>query len=141
MQKILIFGNSGSGKSTLAKQLSDKYSLEHLDLDVLAWSNSVQPIRKPITESKKNIDKFLLENDSWVIEGCYADLLRLVINCSNKVIFLNPGEYTCIDNCKKRTWEPHKYKSLEEQNKNLGMLINWIKPLSFNLCRFRHNIF
>jgi adenylate kinase family enzyme len=130
MQKILIFGNSGSGKSTLAKQLSAKFNLAHLDLDTLAWSKQKSTTRKPLIKSKKDIDRFLTKNDAWVIEGCYADLLGFVINSANKVVFLNPGENTCIDNCKKRPWEPHKYKSLEEQDKNLEMLINWIKQYS-----------
>ncbi len=32
----------------------------------------------------------------------------------------------CIENAKERPWEPHKYESKEAQDKNLGMLINWI---------------
>jgi len=136
MKKVLIFGNSGSGKSTLAKQLSAKVNLAHLDLDTLAWSKQKPTTRKPIIESKRDIDKFLAKNDSWIIEGCYADLLGIIINAAEKVVFLNPGENTCIDNCKKRPFEPHKYKTLEEQNKNLEMLINWIKQYSIRTDEF-----
>ena len=127
MNKILIFGNSGSGKSTLAKFYSDKYNLYHLDLDTLAWLDTIPPVRRPLEESKKSIMKVINKNKSWVIEGCYSDLLDIAIKEANKVIFLNPGIETCIDNCKKRPWEPHKYKSIEEQDENLDMLINWIK--------------
>ena len=125
--KIIIFGNSGSGKSTLAKEYAEKYSLAHLDLDILAWENTIPPVRKPLKDSKGNIDHFINNNETWVIEGGYSDLIELVLGYANKTIFLNPGVETCIENCKKRPWEPHKYATIEAQNKNLDMLINWVK--------------
>lgn len=127
MNKIVIFGNSGSGKSTLAKMHSAKYGLSHLDLDTLAWLDVNPPERKPVGESQIIIKRFLDKNKRWVVEGCYTDLLSIVIKEADKVIFLNPGIEACIDNCKKRPWEPHKYKSIEEQNKNLDMLIKWVR--------------
>lgn len=127
MKKILIFGNSGAGKTTLAKKLSDTFSLSHLDLDILAWLNTQPPTRKPLNESIGTIDDFLLNNPSWVIEGCYFDLLVHVSIKANKIIFLNPGTEVCIKNCENRPWEPHKYDSKEEQDKNLSMLISWVK--------------
>jgi len=32
----------------------------------------------------------------------------------------------CISNARFRPWEPHKYSSKQEQDKNLAMLIDWI---------------
>ncbi len=130
MQKILIFGNSGSGKSTLAKQLKIEFNLAHLDLDTLAWQDRVPPQRKPLQQSAALIKQFADANPSWIIEGCYSDLLELVIHDTNEMVFLNPGTEICINNCKKRPWEPHKYASKKKQDKNLKMLINWIKDYS-----------
>ena len=127
MRKILIFGNSGSGKTTLANELSNKLNLVHLDLDILAWSDTQPPTRKLLIESTKEIDRFLSPHTSWIIEGCYADLLGYVSNNANEIIFLNPGIDVCIEHCKNRPWEPHKYESKEEQDKNLDMLIEWVK--------------
>ena len=127
MQRIVIFGNSGSGKSTLAKDVAAKHTLSHLDLDVLAWQKTVPPKRKTIEESQLEIDLFLNNNHNWVIEGCYSDLLSLVIQKATEIIFLNPGVETCVDNCRNRPWEPHKYKTMEEQNNNLDLLINWVE--------------
>ena len=127
MQRIVIFGNSGSGKTTLAKRYSSKYNLAHLDLDTLAWLNTSPPQRKLIEDSSIEINHFLDINSSWVIEGCYADLLTLVMTFAIKIIFLNPGVDVCIENCKNRPWEPHKYASMDEQNENLDMLLNWVK--------------
>lgn len=130
MERIVIFGNSGSGKSTLAKEYSAKYDLSHLDLDSLAWIIATPPERKPIEESTLIIKNFLNNHSKWVIEGCYSDLLSIVTKEASNIIFLNPGIETCINNCKKRPWEPHKYASIEEQNKNLEMLINWVREYS-----------
>ena len=126
MKKVVIFGNSGSGKSTLARELSAKDGLAHLDLDTLAWQQSKPPERMPIAVSKREIDFFISSKPSWVIEGCYSDLLKLVVPLSNEIIFLDLPVAVCISNAKKRPWEPHKYESKESQDLNLDMLIGWI---------------
>jgi adenylate kinase family enzyme len=127
MKKIIIFGNSGSGKSTLAKTYAIKFLLVHLDLDSLAWQNTNPPQRRKLDDSIKDINGFISKNESWVIEGCYADLLSSLAKQSTNMIFINPGTETCIANCKSRSWEPHKYKSKQAQDDNLCMLIDWIK--------------
>ena len=122
-----MFGNSGSGKSTLAIYLSAKHNLNHLDLDSLAWQNLTPPTRKSLHESAALIDLFLQQSNNWVVEGCYSDLLELVTIHANEMIFLNPGVEACVQNCKSRPWEPHKYKSLKAQNENLNMLLSWVE--------------
>ncbi|AWL12364.1 hypothetical protein HMF8227_01894 [Saliniradius amylolyticus] len=126
MHNILIFGNSGSGKSTLASQLSDQLGLAHLDLDTIAWQPTTPPQRKPIAESRAEIDAFIQTHDQWVIEGCYSDLLALCSSHASEMIFLNLPVADCIANAKRRAWEPHKYESQEAQDANLPMLIDWI---------------
>jgi adenylate kinase family enzyme len=126
MKKILIFGNSGSGKSTLAKKLCLQRSLEHLDLDTLAWENETPPARKPLNESVKAIREFTSSHSDWVIEGCYADLLDCVLADAKQVIFMNLPVVVCIANAGNRQWEPHKYESKAAQDANLPMLIEWI---------------
>ena len=126
MSKILIFGNSGSGKSTLAKKISAESNAAHLDLDTIAWQATSPPMRSSIVESKEKIDRFCTMNKNWVVEGCYADLLEVVIARADKIIFLNLSVNECISNAKNRPWEPHKYESAEAQNANLAMLIDWI---------------
>jgi len=124
--KILIFGNSGSGKSTLAKKLSETKQLAHLDLDTLAWLPVDPPERAPFAASRNKILEFTNQNSSWVIEGCYSDLLELIISSATEIIFLNLDISTCIENAKNRPWEPHKYETKESQDENLTMLIDWI---------------
>jgi len=127
MNRVVIFGNSGSGKSTLAKEYSVKYNLAHLDLDTLAWDESLPPRRRECESSAVDIDAFQRNNEKWVIEGCYSDLLQYSMRRAAAIVFLNPGVEICIQNARSRPWEPHKYLSQEEQDKNLPMLIEWIK--------------
>ena len=127
MRKILIFGNSGSGKSTLALDLKNSCGLEHLDLDELAWTDSNPPQRAPLADSHNIIDRFVQDGDSWVIEGCYTDLLEFVAPEANELIYLNIPIEQCVENARNRDWEPHKYPSKQAQDENLEMLISWIK--------------
>lgn len=127
MKKIVIFGNSSSGKSTLAKKVSSESKLAHLDLDTIAWEESVTPKRMKIEESKIMIEEFINSSkEGWVIEGCYSDLINLVLDESSEIIFMNLPIELCISNARNRPWEPHKYKSKEAQDENLEMLIGWI---------------
>lgn len=126
MRKIIIFGNSSSGKSTLAKQLC-KEGLVHLDLDTIAWDNTCpMPERRALAESAVILEQFTESHQSWVIEGCYADLLALVAESASDAIFMDLSVEQCIQNAMRRPWEPHKYASKQAQDENLAMLIQWI---------------
>jgi adenylate kinase family enzyme len=144
MPNILIFGNSGSGKSTLAKKIAKEKGLAHLDLDTLAWQPVTPPERMAIIDSSKLINTFTNGNNSWVIEGCYTDLLELLSgeneagsgNSATEIIFLDMSVSQCITNAKNRPWEPHKYSSKQAQDDNLDMLITWIKDYDTRVDTF-----
>jgi adenylate kinase family enzyme len=125
--RVLIVGNSGSGKTTLAGRLSREHGLAHLDLDTLAWLPTVPPTRRAIAESADAIRAFTRQHEAWVIEGCYADLARLLIAEASELVFLNPGIEACVARCLARPWEPHKYPTREAQDANLSMLIGWVR--------------
>lgn len=125
-RKILVFGNSGSGKSTLARKLAVTENLAHLDLDNYAWLDTIPPQRAPVQESNARLQEFVRAEETWVIEGCYTDLLELLVCEANEIIFLNLPIETCIENARNRPWEPHKYESRQKQDENLSMLLDWI---------------
>lgn len=127
MERIVVFGNSGSGKSTLAKSLENLYQVPHLDLDVIAWETDRPGVRAPYEKSLSKLMSFIQGNDSWVIEGCYSGLLKEAANHCTEMIFLNPGVEACVENCRSRPWEPHKYPSREAQDANLRMLLDWVR--------------
>lgn len=126
MKRIVIFGNSGSGKSTLARRLSGQENLPHLDLDTLAWQAVTPPQRKPLAESLEMINSFMETHESWIIEGCYSDLLDYTLNEATELVYLDLPVKDCLRNAKSRPWESHKYVTKQQQDANLPMLLDWI---------------
>ena len=118
-------GNAGAGKSTLAKKLVELESAAHLSLDGIAFEHGSE--RRPLEDSIADAKKFIDANGSWVIEGCYADILESILEYCEELIFLNPGVETCVEHCRARQWEPEKFESSQEQGKNLDNLIEWVR--------------
>ena len=136
LRKLLVFGNSGSGKSTLAKSLAASEGLIHFDLDSIAWLATDPPERASLVDSSDEIGKFVSDHSNWVVEGCYADLIKLLVPYATEMIFLNLSVDDCISNARKRPWEPHKYPTKELQDSNLEMLEEWIRdyPQRDDVC-------
>ena len=125
--RVLIVGNSGSGKTTLARLLAARDGLAHLDLDPLAWLPAPPPERRPLGESVAEIRAFTAIHEAWVIEGCYADLAAAIVDQATELVFLNPGIEACVRHCLARPWEPHKYATREAQDRNLDLLVAWVR--------------
>lgn len=125
--RISIIGNSGSGKSTLARQLAHDSSTKILDLDTIAWEPNRPTTLRPHSEAEVDLLQFCESSSSWIVEGCYANLIKSSFSYQPTLIFLDPGPDQCVSNCNKRPWEPHKYASKKEQDKNLAFLIDWVR--------------
>ena len=127
MARILVVGNSGSGKTTLARRLQQTLDLPCLELDTLAWLPGTPPQRRTLAESRQQIQRFTRFNQHWVIEGCYADQLTLLGTAADESVFLKIPEQECLANARSRPFEAHKYSSEASQNRNLAMLLQWIR--------------
>lgn len=127
MTKVVIFGNSGSGKSTLAREMATTGNLAHLDLDTIAWLPGAPPRRRALDDSRRELMNFVERHAGWVVEGCYADLLELLMPLAEQMVFLDLPTEDCVSNARKRPWEPHKYASKAAQDENLQMLVAWIR--------------
>jgi adenylate kinase family enzyme len=123
--RVAIIGNSGSGKSTLARCLVKDQSVAVLDLDLVFWASG--SIEKPAAVRASEVRKFCEEHDAWIIEGCYADLIEVTLSWRPELIFMDPGREVCLSNCRRRPFEPHKYQSREDQDQNLGFLLQWVE--------------
>lgn len=123
--RVLIFGNAGSGKSTMARALSRAQGLAHLSLDDIAWNPNV--VRKPLTESVALLDAFVGQHASWVMEGCYGDLVEAALPHCTELRFLNPGVDACLANARMRPWEADKFPSPAEQGAMVTVLLDWIR--------------
>ena len=125
--RVLVFGNSGSGKSTLARRLAARHALTLLDLDGVVWSPTELAVFRPESEIAAALDQFVRANSRWVIEGCYGRWMEHLAPSCTEMVFLNPGEATCLRHCRDRPWESHKYPSLEAQAAQLPFLLEWVR--------------
>lgn len=124
--RIVVFGNSGSGKSSYAKALSARHGLEHLDLDSIVWEPGKIAVPRTPEAIEASLRDFLSRHDGWVIEGCYGELVRAAATGATELVFLNPGLDACLENNRRRPWEPHKYASKEEQDAMFANLQAWV---------------
>ncbi|USR92031.1 shikimate kinase [Phormidium yuhuli AB48] len=123
--KIIILGNAGAGKSTLARRLLAKQTAARLSLDEVAFHGGTE--RRVLQDSLADVTHFIANHESWIIEGCYADIIEPILPYCEELIFLNPGVETCIVHCRARPWEPEKFTSNQEQDENLENLVEWVR--------------
>jgi adenylate kinase family enzyme len=107
--RIILLGNAGAGKSTMARRLMNGRSIPRLSLDEIAWAEGTE--RKRLEESVQALRSFIDDNEQWIIEGCYSDLVEVALPFCEELRFLNPGIEVCVENCLKRPWEPEKGSS------------------------------
>jgi len=125
LMKVILMGNAGAGKSTLSKKLIAKRPAALLSLDEVAFDGGSE--RRPLDDSVADVMRFIAKHESWIIEGCYADVIEAVLPDCEELIFLNPGIDACIAHCRARPWEPEKFSSSREQDENLENLIAWVR--------------
>ena len=98
--KITIIGYSGSGKSTLARHLKEYYDIPCLHLDsVKFYGNWEERSRE---EMEEIVNKFIDENESWVIEGTYRYVSLKRFYESDITIFLNFNRFYCYKMARRR---------------------------------------
>ena len=123
--KTVLLGNAGSGKSTLSRKLLAVEPAARLSLDELAFSGG--PERRSLADSIADAMKFVEANQSWIVEGCYSDIVEPLLQHADTLIFLNPGVEVCVNHCRARPWEPEKFESREAQDSNLENLLAWVR--------------
>ena len=123
--KVIILGNAGAGKSTLTRKLIAERPAASLSSDKDAFHLGTQ--RRSLEDSFADVKEFIATHESWIIEGCYADIIERVLPDCEELIFLNPGVEVCIAHCRARPWEPEKFSTHHEQDENLANLIEWVR--------------
>lgn len=127
MRRVAIIGNAGSGKSTLARLLAAECGATVLDLDTVAWEPGKPATPRASAEAVAAVREFCANHESWVIEGCYGDLVESALDGTVELVFLNLSETDCVRQCRGREWEPHKWKSKETQDAHLDCLLDWVR--------------
>ncbi|MFQ3671228.1 MAG: shikimate kinase [Verrucomicrobiia bacterium] len=123
--KVAIIGNSGSGKSTLARKLAANQDTCILDLDLIFWEKGTS-VERPLRERVKDVEEFCGGHASWIIEGCYSDLIAASFAWVPELVFMDPGPEICLANCRRRPHERHKFRTKEEQDRQLEALLQWV---------------
>lgn len=124
--RLLIMGNAGSGKSTRARALAAQHDLVHLDLDTIVWEPGKIAVARPPGQVQAELLAFATTRDRWVAEGCYGDVIEAALPYCSELVFMNPGLDACLENNRRRPWEPHKYASMAEQQSKLAFLLDWV---------------
>ena len=96
-------------------------------MDTVAWEPSKVALARTEDAAVLDVNSFCNSNTSWVLEGCYANLIRAALSFTPILVFLDPGEEQCISNCRSRPWEPHKYTSKAAQDERLQFLLTWVR--------------
>lgn len=104
--------------------MARKLGLPHFDLDLTAWDEG--PVRRPLKSSLQDLQPFLSAHSKWVIEGCYADLVRALMRPEHHLYFLDLATELCLEHCRQRPWEPHKFSTPEMQQEALKFLLDWV---------------
>lgn len=91
------------------------------------WEPHQIAVERPKERVRAELAVFLAVNSAWVIEGCDGDLIQAALPHSSGLLFLNPGLATCLENNRRRPYEPHKYDSAEAQERMLPQLLSWVE--------------
>lgn len=98
LRRIAIIGTPGSGKSTFANKLSSFLHLPVHHLDKHQFDG-----KKKVDKSLfMKIQKSLLHEKSWIIEGCSQSTFEMRFKEADTVIVLLLPRYLCIWRCFKR---------------------------------------
>jgi adenylate kinase family enzyme len=125
--RIVIIGNSGSGKSTLAAAVASETHWPTLDLDTVVWEPNLIAATRPRAAVERDVERFCTLHGHWIVEGCYADFAATALRHAGLLVFLDPGMEQCLENCRRRPWEAHKYPSRAEQDERLPLLLTWVR--------------
>lgn len=126
-KRFAVLGNSGSGKSTLASALAAFHGAACLDLDTIAWVPGTIAVPRDSVEAESDVRRFCSEHASFVIEGCYENLIAASFSFRPHLVYLDVDASVCERHCRARPFESHKYSSPEEQDQRLAFLLDWVR--------------
>ncbi len=93
--KIAVLGYSGSGKSTLARQLALIYDIPVLYLDKVHYLPGW--VERGGDEARGIVREFMLNNDSWVIDGNYTSFYqRERLGQADTIIYMRFPRLVCL---------------------------------------------
>lgn len=92
-QRVLILGCPGSGKTTLVNMLTNRVNLPIFRIDDIYWGPDWSRIDK---DKFKDLLFKIVTEDSWIIEGNYAEYLDIRLVKAQFVILIDIPTYICL---------------------------------------------
>lgn len=86
MQRIAVVGTTGAGKTTLARQLAQRLSCPHVDLDELFWGPGWTPVPREVFRERVTA---ALAGDRWTVGGNYSAARDLVWTRADTLLWLD----------------------------------------------------
>jgi adenylate kinase family enzyme len=99
-QRMSIVGTSGSGKTTLARQLSQRLSIPHVELDSLHWEPNWTEASLEVFQTRV---EEALSGDRWVVDGNYSKIREIVWSRAETIVWLDYSFPVVMGQLLKRT--------------------------------------
>jgi adenylate kinase family enzyme len=99
-QRIAVIGTTGSGKTTLARQLAQRLSTSHVELDALYWDPDWTPA--PLDLFRARVAQSL-NGPSWIADGNYSKVRDLVWQQADTIVWLDYSARVIFSRLARRT--------------------------------------
>jgi adenylate kinase family enzyme len=119
MDRIAIIGCGGSGKTHLANQLAAHLNLPLTHLDSVYYDADWNPLP---AEDFAALQKKLVAEPRWLIEGNYASSMPIRLTRADTVIFLDLPALTCLAGILQRRW---RYRGGQHTKDGVYDRITW----------------
>lgn len=119
MDRIAIIGCGGSGKTQLANQLAALLNLPLTHLDAVYYDADWNPLP---AEEFAALQKKLVAEPRWLIEGNYASSLPIRLTRADTMIFLDLPAPTCLTGILQRRW---RYRGGQHTKDGVYDRITW----------------
>jgi adenylate kinase family enzyme len=93
MERVAIVGCGGSGKTYLARQIATRLDLPLTHLDAIYYDDEWKTLP---TEEFSGIQRTLVAEPRWIIEGNYASTLPIRLQAADTIIVMDLPARTCL---------------------------------------------
>ena len=84
--RIVVIGPTGSGKTTLAKQLAERHSVRHVELDALHWEANWVQAPKDLLRARV---EEATAGHGWVVDGNYQTTHNITWPRATLIVWLD----------------------------------------------------